>query len=136
MFIFSVYIFLQSLLQIAKEREIRMKRTHKQNSLFQIFTKHYKAIVICFCFVLGILNMTGAKTNSPKAEAATSNQKHYKCITIDADDTLWTIAQENYSEEYDSYEDYIDEVKFINNLTNDTIYNGATLVVPYYSAPS
>lgn len=68
-------------------------------------------------------------------EAATSNQKYYACITIDEDETLWTIAEEHYSEEYNSYQEYIDEVKFINNLTDDTIYRGAKLVIPYYAAP-
>ena len=43
--------------------------------------------------------------------------------------------KEHYSEEYNSYQEYIDEVKFINNLTDDTIYRGAKLVIPYYAAP-
>ena len=68
-------------------------------------------------------------------QAATSNQKHYACITIDEGETLWTIAEEHYSEEYNSYQEYIDEVKFINNLTDDSIYRGAKLVIPYYAAP-
>ena len=105
-------------------------------SIIDFMTTYYKAIVICFCLGLGLFIIFGSKGNNNKAEAATSNLKHYKCITIEEGDTLWTIAEENYSEEYDSYEDYIDEVKFINNLTNDKIYNGATLVIPYYSAPS
>ena len=113
-----------------------MNRTHAHNTLFDFLTTHYKAVVISFCFLLGMFIIFGAAGKNQQAEAATSNQKHYKCITITEDDTLWTIAEENYSEEYDSYEDYIDEVKFINNLTNDTIYNGATLVVPYYQSPS
>ena len=54
------------------------------------------------------------------------------CIIFE---TLWTIAEEHYSEEYNSYQEYIDEVKFINNLTDDTIYRGAKLVIPYYAAP-
>lgn len=87
------------------------------------------SLVLIFCILFGVNN----KKQNP--EAATSNQKYYTCITIDEDETLWTIAEEHYSEEYDSYQEYIDEVKFINNLSDDTIYNGAKLVIPYYAAP-
>lgn len=113
-----------------------MKRTNTETTVFTLFATHYRAIVIGLCILLGMFIIFCSTGKNQQAEAATMNQKHYKCITIEEDDTLWTIAEENYSEEYDSYEDYIDEVRFINNLTDDTIYNGATLVVPYYSAPS
>lgn len=87
------------------------------------------SLVLIICIIFGVNN----KKQNP--EAATSNQKYYTCITIDEDETLWTIAEEHYSEEYDSYQEYIDEVKFINNLSDDTIYHGAKLVIPYYAAP-
>ena len=87
------------------------------------------SLVLIFCILFGI----NSKKQNP--EAATSNQKYYTCITIEEDETLWTIAEKHYSEEYDSYQEYIDEVKFINNLTDDTIYRGAKLVIPYSAAP-
>ena len=87
------------------------------------------SLVLIICIIFGVNN----KKQNP--EAATSNQKYYACITIDEDETLWTIAEEHDSEEYNSYQEYIDEVKFINNLTDDTIYRGAKLVIPYYAAP-
>ena len=87
------------------------------------------SLILIICIIFGVNN----KKQNP--EAATSNQKYYACITIDEDETLWTIAEEHYSEEYNSYQEYIDEVKFINNLTDDTIYRGAKLVSPYYAAP-
>ena len=39
------------------------------------------------------------------------------------------------TEEYASIDEYIEEVKSINALKGDTLYNGATLIVPYYAAP-
>ena len=85
------------------------------------------SLVLIICIIFGVNN----KKQNPEA----SNQKYYACITIDEGETLWTIAEEHYSEEYNSYQEYIDEVKFINNLTDDTIYRGAKLVIPYYAAP-
>lgn len=113
-----------------------MNARSRHNSVLNIMTAHYRGIIFSFCILLGLFIIFGSAGKKQQAEAATSNLKYYKCITISDGDTFWSIAEENYSEEYESYEDYIDEVKFINNLTNDTIYNGATLVVPYYQSPS
>lgn len=87
------------------------------------------SLVLIICIIFGVNN----KKQNP--EAATTNEKYYTCITIEEDDTLWTIAEEYCTEEYDSYQEYIDEVKFINNLTDDTLYYGGKLVIPYYAAP-
>ena len=51
------------------------------------------SLVLIICIIFGVNN----KKQNP--EAATSNQKYYACITIDEDETLWTIAEEHYSEE-------------------------------------
>ena len=87
------------------------------------------SLILIICIIFSVNN----KKQNP--EAATTNEKYYTCITIEEDDTLWTIAEEYCTEEYDSYQEYIDEVKFINNLTDDTLYYGGKLVIPYYAAP-
>ncbi len=106
-----------------------------QNSLLFIH-KHYKLIVgaVALMLIIGVLTI-GAGDGSDKVDASTYNEKYFMCIDIEADDTLWTIAEEYMSEEYSSVEEYIDEVKSINNLTGDKIYSGATLVIPYYAPP-
>ena len=98
--------------------------------------RHYKlSIVMIGAALLFMVFLFGADKGEKKVDASTYNVKYFKCITIDEDDTLWSIAEDNISEEYDSLNDYIAEVKSINNLSCDKIYNGATLVVPYYAAP-
>ncbi len=94
-----------------------------------------RKLIFVLSLVLILCILFGVNSKKQNAEAATSNQKYYKYITIEKDDTLWTIAEEYCSEEYDSYREYVDEVKFINNLADDTIYYGGQLVIPYY-APS
>jgi hypothetical protein len=77
--------------------------------------------------------------NSDKKEnsvsASTYNVKYYTCIDIQDNDTLWGIADEYITEEYKDRDAYIKEVKFINDLTDDKLYSGATLIIPYYAAP-
>lgn len=98
--------------------------------------RHYKlvltsigAALIIFLFIFGV------SSNLRNVNASTHNEKYFKCIGIEADDTLWSIAEEYMTEEYSSTEEYIDEVKSINNLMSDKIYSGATLVIPYYASP-
>lgn len=71
------------------------------------------------------------------ANAGTPNSvrhKYYTSVEIKSGSSLWEIAEEYMTEEYDSVEDYIKEVKQINHLTEDLIYEGAYLCVPYYSS--
>ena len=65
--------------------------------------------------------------------------KYYTSITIDAGDTLWSIAEEYYQSEatssaYTDIRPYIDEIMNINGLSNQhQIKAGNALIVPYYS---
>lgn len=63
----------------------------------------------------------------------TSKIKYYKSIQIQSGDTLWQIAEQNMSDEYDSITDYILEVKRINNLASDNIQSNQYLTIPYYN---
>ena len=54
----------------------------------------------------------------------TASHKYYTSVTIEKGDTLWSIASEYMSPEYDGIEDYIMEVRTINHLYSDGIYAG------------
>ena len=48
--------------------------------------------------------------------------KYYKSVSVAYGDSLWDIAKENIS--YDHYKDintYLDEVRSINHLSDDTV---------------
>ena len=59
--------------------------------------------------------------------------KYYTGVQIQAGDTLWTIAQEYMPEGACTIHEYIEEIKRINHLKDDTIYEGQRLTVYYYS---
>ena len=87
-------------------------------------------------FIIGFLVFLLFQTSNI-ANAATPNSvrhKYYTSVEIESGSSLWEIAEEYMTEEYDSVEDYIKEVKQINHLTEDLIYEGAYLCVPYYSS--
>ena len=61
--------------------------------------------------------------------------KYYKPVSVQAGESLWSIASDNISyEKYDDMEAYITEVRNINHLEEDEgILAGEEIVVPYYS---
>lgn len=66
------------------------------------------------------------------ASASTTKHKYYTSITIEADDSLWSIAERYAAPESGSYNSFIEEVKQINDLKGDSINYGEALVIPQY----
>ena len=81
------------------------------------------AIVLLCAVVLGMLWVT-----SDTASAGTQESVRHKYFTS------IEIKEGYQTEEYDSTEDYIREVKKINHMKSDVIYEGSYLCIPYYSS--
>ena len=57
--------------------------------------------------------------------------KYFTSVTVNADDTLWDIANEySYKEQPKTY---VNNIMSINNMTDETIYSGQDLIIYYYS---
>lgn len=103
----------------------------KQHSNFCRLT-----VVFFLMLVVGIIVYGGvcvARTSSTQAEMP--KVKCYTSIEIHYGDTLWGIAEQYMGEEYDSIEDYIQEIRQMNGLTGDRITAGSWLIVSYYVDP-
>ena len=68
-----------------------------------------------------------SKAKNPTADI--TQYKYYKSITIERGDSLWSIAEEYCTGDT---REYVDELKQLNSLTSDTIYEGQHLLVAYY----
>lgn len=82
--------------------------------------------VVAICLIFG---------KTVKAEKQSNEQicKMYTSIVVDNNQTLWDIASEN-SLGYHDYNEYMEEVAFINHLEDvNDIKFGQTIVIPYYS---
>lgn len=64
--------------------------------------------------------------------AAKNQYKYYTSITIEQGDSLWSIAEEYKTDQYESTQEYIDELVLVNNLTSETIHAGQHLMIAYY----
>lgn len=103
----------------------RRKIVRRQKAML-VFAFLFLAIVIlslCFSFI----------TNADSAQTS-HKYKYYTDVTVGYGETLWDIALEYMTEEYDSPKDYIHEVQELNDIWNtNAIYTGKKLIVPYYS---
>lgn len=83
-------------------------------------------ILIVICMGLGTF-IASAHENTDE----TTVYKYYKSIQIQPGDTLWDIAEETMTSEYDSTAEYVSVLKRMNNLTSDDIQAGQYLTVAY-----
>ena len=92
--------------------------------------------IITFAAII-LISVIAILCSSIKAFAKSENEmgnitKMYTSIRVEAGDTLWDIA-ERYNICSDlSREQYIEELKNINHLSDDEIHSGEYLVVSYY----
>ncbi len=114
---------LRSERRILKNR-IRRQREMKKNFLILLMT-------VCL-IVFGSVSLNGFRANA-KDDSVSVSYKYYKSIVVANDDTLWSIAEEYMDDDhYESINDYINEVKNMNSMTDDIIHYGEHLIVPYY----
>ncbi|MBQ9885835.1 MAG: LysM peptidoglycan-binding domain-containing protein [Lachnospiraceae bacterium] len=99
------------------------KRNSKHHSIFNLFT----VFVLTAAIICSIGFVVSAKSNKSSYDA----DSYYQSIRIEAGDTLWTIAEEYCPSSHDIH-DYIETVKSINDIKNNTIKAGDYIIVTVY----
>lgn len=114
---------------VRSERRILKNKIRRQREM----KKNFLILVMTVCLIVTCsISLSGFRSNA-KDESTEVSYKYYKSIAVTGYDTLWSIAEKYMDEEhYDSITDYIEEVKSMNSLTNDTIHYGEYLIIPYY----
>lgn len=114
---------------VRSERRILKNRIRRQREM----KKNFLILMMTVCLVVtGSISVSGFRANA-KDDSTEVSYKYYKSIAVNNHDTLWSIAEEYMDEEhYDSVNEYIEEVKRMNSLVNDTIHYGEYLIIPYY----
>lgn len=86
--------------------------------------------LVALCFIILSLSIISTKVTAQKA---IPSEKLVTSVKIEKGDTLWSIANQYITDEYDDINTYIKEIKKTNRLTSDTIHEGCYIVVPYYA---
>lgn len=92
------------------------------------------AVISCiaiFCVIFSSIIIVKANGTSAPIHA---EYKYYTSIDIEKNDTLWSIANKYaYSSDNNTVANYVNDLKKINNISTDCIYQGQKLIVYYYS---
>lgn len=96
--------------------------------------QQYYIVVMTICLSIAVVVTFGSFISVAKNKTESEPiYKYYTSIQIQSGDTLWGVADNYITTEYNSINDYIDEVKQLNCLKSDDIHEGQYLTVPYYS---
>ncbi len=93
----------------------------------------YNKLVICFMIGIGIgiissmITMTITASKEPLI-----GEKYVTSVYIEDGDSLWSIAEQYFTEKNISMKEYIEEIKECNHLSSNEIKKGQYLIVPYY----
>lgn len=118
------------------ERAIYYSRSAASVRRIRVYQMHRRMILVCGAVLLligGVLlgsSIVGASRSNASNEDTV--YKYYTSVEVQTGDTLWTIA-EQYMQENDDRNDYIQELKEMNHLQSDTIHAGDYLTIAYYS---
>lgn len=109
----------------------RNSKNRRKKSTFISGIVSLLLVITCSCF-FGSFFSSAHDEHSLKD---TPKMKYYKSIEIKKGDSLWKIAEENMSDEYNSIFEYLDELISINNIdaaSENYIQEGNYLTIAYY----
>lgn len=113
--------------QARAQRSVK-QRQRRKTQVYQ------RKLVICFAALLILVNICGFMMTNAFADEAISPALHpyYTSIRIEEGDSLWSIASRYSAKSPMDMQEYISELKRMNQLTSDTIHAGHYLTVVYY----
>ena len=88
----------------------------------------FATIILSVVMIITVSGMTSHAQDSK----AVQYYKYYTSVIVMPGDTLSSIA-DAYPDNYSSVSAHIGEIMTCNHLTDDVIYPGTYLIVPYYS---
>lgn len=123
----QLYYYIKRITRSKTRRKTRYRRKKWNITLF-FLTLLFGIFIGWF---LGKQQVVSVSANSNKHPI--QRFKYFTSLEIKDGDTIWDIANQNITEEYDNINDYIREIKQCNNLSSDHITTGHYLLIPYYA---
>ncbi len=102
---------------------ISRRRRKQENRIKLIAVGIVLAILITYIFNIVL-------ANSSIQGGIDISDKGYITVTVEANDTLWTLAQKYMNDDYYDIETYVNEVVLMNHIQQDQIFAGEQLLIP------
>lgn len=129
LFCFAKCYFYLIIINFIGQKEDLLMKNMRLYGFKNVVNNKYIMYTITTLLLISIL--TVGVIRNVKADSQHNYNKSFISIEIKEGDTLTSIAKE-YSIS-NNYDQYIDEVRSINNLRNDTIHTGCFLLIPVYN---
>lgn len=100
----------------------------KKSVKIKIVNKRRFTAFLTVCALICTAIFTAAFSNSSHVSASDAE---YELIYVGDGDTLWSIAKDYYPSSMNVH-NIISDIKFINDMTSNTIYSGDVLYIPVY----
>ena len=111
---------------LERRQRARIKRRR------QVAKQRFALVVVAICvIILGSVVCGSIFSSAKDPQTDVPQYKYYKSIVIKDGDSLWSIANEYNPDKFNTQE-YIDEIKELNDLTSETIHAGQHLLIAYY----
>lgn len=110
----------------------KKKKNHRRTREKRV--RRYTCLsILLFALCLGGITYSKLTVEATQKKAQ-GPYKYYTEIRVQRGDTLWDIANKYMDTSvYRSLDDYMDEIREINSINYNRIYNGQQLIIPYYS---
>lgn len=113
-----------------REIKIRKNKIRRERQLRRRIVFVSAIIILLICSAFG---MTSFLSKAQEANGAPAKAKCFNSIQVEYGSSLSEIANEYCDDDmYESHDDYIKEVMFINHMNDTAITAGHYLIVPYY----
>ena len=105
---------------------------YEMNLLEDIREYIIKGLIIILLMIALVSVVKTFVQSSSVVNAETKRDLHCVSVCVDSNDTLWSLAEEYYSDEYNSIDNLIHEIKTINHMGSDQVNVGNYIIIPYY----
>lgn len=109
-----------------------MYTTNKSKSEIPYYLLGKAAFLLLFMVALFLIVLFVLPERSAAAGNTAGGTYVITSVQIEEGDSLWSLASRYYTEEFSSVSNYIAEIKRMNNLSSDVLYEGNYLLIPQF----